>query len=70
MVVSLAAVPVFKFILGWKIFYPESIALVAFAISWLTKGRADWTWYSFRQRTRLSRLPKGPFKDIWKSLAN
>jgi fatty acid desaturase len=37
-------------ITGAPIFYPEAIAIVAFAISWLVKGEARRTWANAAQR--------------------
>jgi hypothetical protein len=36
---AIVAVVVFKLVLHWPIFWPESVALVAFAFSWLAKGQ-------------------------------
>jgi hypothetical protein len=36
---AIVAVVVFKLVLHWPIFWPESAALVAFSVSWLAKGQ-------------------------------
>jgi len=41
-----------------SIFWPETIALGFFAVSWLVKGRADWTLVATGQR--VLRYGKGP----------
>ena len=37
-------------VFGARIFWPEALALELFAVSWLVKGRADWTAVSFGRR--------------------
>jgi hypothetical protein len=51
------------------IFWPEAIALECFALSWLLKGRADWTLIAAGRRTlHYSRHPGALMKKIRKAI--
>jgi hypothetical protein len=51
---------------GKSIFWPEALALVSFAVSWLVKGRADRTAIAAGRRTvYYGRRPKELAADIW-----
>jgi MFS family permease len=44
------------------IFWPETVALMAFGVSWLTKGRADWT------LTTAVRHPRQLYSEVRKAI--
>jgi len=50
-----------------SIFWPEAIALAFFALSWLTKGRADWT---VGRTVHYGRHPGQFVDDLWKAVRN
>jgi hypothetical protein len=56
-------------IMDAPIFLPEALALESFAVSWLTKGRADWTAASLARRTlRYGRNPKQFAGKVWSAI--
>lgn len=52
-----------------SIFWPETTALVLFAISWLVKGRAGWTLKTLgRQTVHYVRHPQQFIPDVWSAI--
>src|SRR5262249_48684730 len=51
------------------IFWPEALALEFFAVSWLVKGRADWTAVAAGRRTlHYGRHPGQLVSDVWSAI--
>ena len=52
-----------------SIFWPEALALEFFAVSWLVKGRADWTAVAAAKRTlHYGRHPRQLVSDVWSAI--
>lgn len=52
-----------------SIFWPETMALVFFAVSWLVKGRADWTLLTAGRRTlHYGRHPGQLVGKVWEAI--
>ncbi len=52
-----------------SIFLPETTALALFAVSWLVKGRADWTLKTIgRQSVHYVRHPQQFIPDVWNAM--
>jgi hypothetical protein len=57
------------FFTGAPIFWPEALALIFFALSWLVKGHADWTLIAAGRRTlHYGRHPGKLVKAVWRAL--
>jgi hypothetical protein len=66
MLVCMALIFIIKQYTEKSIFWPEAIALEFFALSWLLKGRADWTLARAGRRTlHYGRHPKQLAGKVW-----
>jgi hypothetical protein len=69
MLVCMALIFIIKKYTEKSIFWPEAIALEFFALSWLLKGRADWTLARAGRRTlHYGRHPGQLAGKVWKSI--
>jgi len=67
MIVCMVLIFVIRKITDGPIFWPEAIALEFFAVSWLLKGRADWTLARLGRRTLFYGRHPGHLVDkVWK----
>jgi len=69
MLVCMALIFIIKKYTEKSIFWPEAIALEFFALSWLLKGRADWTLARAGRRTlHYGRHPGRLAGKVWRSI--